>query len=82
VAAERLGIDLGTGQEGQQCRTEASQEVDPGRRVQPQKIAANDAHPDLQQGDRHCQADRDQAGYQREPDPQAGNQVDVIHGIL
>lgn len=82
MPSQGSGVDLGACEERQEDRPERGQEVDPGRRLEAEDIAAQDAKADFDQGDRDPHSDRDQAGNEGKADPESGNEVGVVHVVL
>ena len=52
IVANDLGVDLGSGEERQHDRAEASEEIDPGRDLKADDVAGDGADDDLDECDR------------------------------
>jgi hypothetical protein len=79
MPTQRFGINLGPGKEGQQARAKGGKEVDPGRRLEVEEIAADDTDANLDERHRNAQPNRNHAGDERHTHPCCRNKPDVIH---
>jgi len=78
MAPQRGGLDLGSGQEGQESRAKGRQEVDPGRGLQAEEVPGDDSERDLDQRDGDPEPDRNEAREQRQSHPRRGDEPDVV----
>ena len=82
LLAHHLRVDFGAGQEGQQDRAEAGEEIDPGSERQADDVARDGPDDDLGKGDGDADPDGQDRGEQSQPDPECSDQPNVIHAFL